>query len=109
LDDDSVAGARVARETLRAGGGFGAFFGPLLDRWVYVEGARMNYRGVLVDVLYSGDGTPAGLVLDPCYRVGEWDASGPSSQYEQRQEGPHIITWGSVCEVGMQLASWPTT
>lgn len=102
---DQNAPKAQAAENARMGGGYLAFLSPLLETWVYIEGARMNYRGKLVDFFLGFDGQPTGLVLDPCYRVGDWNET-PTT--EKQMEGAHVVTWGSVCEIGPQAKNWPT-
>lgn len=77
--------------------------------WVYAEGIRMNYRGILQDVILDAAGEVCTLILSPGYRVGEWNASGPVSQYEAKNfGGRRMLRWDSVCEFGSQPADWPT-
>lgn len=101
--------ARVSAEETRAGGGLLGYVRSLIGTWTYIEGARMNYRGVVVDVFPGPNGLePSGILMDPCIRVGEWGDSGPSAQYEERFPGASFVTWGSVCQIGPQPTAWPT-
>ena len=103
---DAVDADAAGRAEARAGGGIGGFLLPLVGTWVYIEGARMNYRGVLADLFLGHDGQPTGLVMDPCIRVGDWSDQ-PNASYEERMHGPHLVTWGSVIEIGPQMKAWP--
>lgn len=98
--------ARLAAEYERAGLTALAHLQGLIGRWVYLEGVKLNYRGVLVGLTRGGDGEPTGLLLDPCSRVGEWQDL-PTEQYEETMEGVRLIPYGTLCDVGAQQAHWP--
>lgn len=110
--DAKAAGDVVGMESAavhsgRSGAGELGWLLPHLDTWIYVETVKMNYRGVLREVLVDGMNQPSALVMEPCYRVGEWDRSGPTAQYEMLMEGPHAVRYGTVGEIGPMHKSWP--
>ncbi len=81
-----------------------------VGRWVYVEGARMNYIGCLVAVTETYTGDPAELLLERLFRVGDWNADGPNDQhcYEMpTEEGlPAFLPWCAVDELNLCPAEW---
>jgi hypothetical protein len=107
MTGDTVAMKQDAINEARRGAGLTGFMSEFIDKWIYLEGSRMNYRGVLVDVFSGPDGQPSGLVLNPCIRVGEW-GDVPNPTYEERFPGPHVISWAAVIQVGAQPIAWPT-
>lgn len=80
-----------------------------VGRDVYLEGARMNYCGILLEVLADAAGDPAYLLFARLWRVGDWDRTGPAAAYAQLlpvEEGlPQWVPWGAVD--GFGLAPWP--
>ena len=77
----------------------------LVGHWIYVETAKLNYRGVLLGCTPEGD-----LLMSPCFRTGDWGDE-PSPQYEERMESgpehPRLVAWGGICELGLMQAHWP--
>lgn len=103
--------ARQAAEDERATGALGLerYLNTFIGQWIYVEGVKMNYRGVLVGLAYySGDGTQ--LLVTPCHRVGDW-GDYPTEANEEvmtsTPDHPRAIPWGSVTEFGLMQAHWP--
>ena len=103
---DMTGASAVGRDQARAGGGLAGFFRSLIEKWVYVEGCRLNYRGILKEVYIGGDGEPTGCLLDPCIRVGEWGDQ-PQAQYEETMNGPHVLLKEGIIEMGLQMKAWP--
>ena len=100
--------ARAAREAARFGFGLAEDVRRFLGLWVYVEGARMNYRGLLREVHVAPDGKVVALVLEPAWRLGWWDTpeGGPRQGYHFKLNGPVIVPWEAVQALHEQFASW---
>lgn len=101
--------ASVAVDT-RSGFGLIGHLGRFIGQWVYLEGYKMNYRGVLLDVIPGTSNADAQLVFSPLFRVGEWGDE-PDGTYEEEmessQEFPRIVPFGSVTDFGLMQAHWP--
>lgn len=93
-------GARVERDQARMGMGVLGFLDALVGKRIYVEGARINYRGTLVSVIRHGDGTPGGLVMRPCQRVSYFGKQGPNESYTYTHTNPRLVPWEMVHDVG---------
>lgn len=108
--DDQLAAAAVERENARTGDGVIGFLDKLVGRTIYVEGIRINYRGVLRSVPRHGDGTPAGLVMEPCQRVSYFQRSGPDRNYVFTHTKPRLVPYECVHDVGEEgfaEGEWP--
>lgn len=108
--DDTAAAAAVERDNARIGDGIFGFLEELLEKKIYVEGARINYRGVLRKVLRHGDGTPAGLVMAPCQRVSWFQKNGPEAGYTYTHTKPRLVPYEMVHDVGEEgfaEGAWP--
>ena len=92
-------GDMAARAEARAGFGLVGYLRESIGEWVYVEGARMNYRGVLTDVFASPAGAPEAVALEPCFRLGWWDKQ-PKKGYNFKLQGRHVIPWDAVQAIG---------
>lgn len=97
---DQQAAAAVERDQARVGEGILGFLDELVGKQVYVEGARINYRGTLVKVLRHGDGTPGGLLMSPCQRVSYFNRPGPNKDYTYTHTRPRLVPWEMVHDVG---------
>jgi hypothetical protein len=107
---DASAAAAVERDQARVGQGVIGFLEELVGRTVYVEGVRINYRGVLKQVLRHGDGTPAGLVMQPCQRVSYFNRRGPDQSYVFTHTQPRLVPYEVVHDVGEEgfaEGAWP--
>lgn len=79
----------------------------LLGRWVLIEGARMNYRGLLAKLFYDGaTGAVRSLLLADGRRVTHWRSSGP--EHEERL-GEILVPASYVHAINLQPARWPTS
>lgn len=105
-DPDAMRKANV--DQVRYGEGVVGHMRTLIGQWIYVEGVKLNYRGILVDLVTNGAGMLEGLLMEPCSRVGEWGDQ-PEEQYEETMQGLRLIPYGTVCDVGLQQAHWPKT
>lgn len=82
LSGDPADEAAAAREEVRSQGGLLAFLGALVGKSIFIEGARIDYRGTLLRVLCHPDGYPGGLVLAAgAERVSYFEKSGPHTSY----------------------------
>lgn len=91
---------KAAREQARTGQGLVFELRSMIGTWLYVEGARMNYRGRLSDVVVSPLGEIEALALEPCWRLGWWDSEGPRQGYNFKLKGRHLVPWDAVQAVG---------
>lgn len=77
----------------------------LIERFVFLEGIRMNYVGKLLGASLVF-GTPT-LLLAPAVRVGNFDATGPSSwELLPTAEIPFSIPWDFVHGLNAAPAAW---
>ena len=81
----------------------------LLGEWIYVEGARMNYRGLFVDLHVSPSGDLLAVVLDPAYRLGWWNKDKPLDGFHFRISGRCIVPWDFVHAISKQFEHWSKT
>lgn len=100
VNGDEIAAAKVERDQARVGAGVIGFLEELVGKQIYVEGARINYRGTLRGVLAHGDGTPAGLLMEPCQRVSYFNRPGPDKNYAFTHTKPRLVPWEMVHDVG---------
>lgn len=96
---DPSAAAAVERDQARYGEGVLGFLDELVGKQIYIEGARINYRGVLQAVLRHGDGTPAGLV-GRFQRVSYMGKDGPDRQWTFVHSKPRLVPYEMVHDVG---------
>lgn len=97
---------QLDRREVANGRGPLAHLRTLVGSWVYVEGARLNYRGLLKDVMANERGQPEALILEPGYRVGDWGRQGPDSNYEIDMGGPRYVPYATILEIGKQPDAW---
>jgi hypothetical protein len=98
--------ARSAHAATRAGDSLVSFIAGFIGQWVYIEGVKLNYRGVLQDVTVDGSGRPSSLLMNPCARTGEWNDF-PKDEYEETMNGTRALPWDTVCDFGAMQAHWP--
>lgn len=106
---DLNAAAEVERSRTRLGEGVLGFLQELVGKQIYVEGIRINYRGILEDVITYGDGSPAALV-GRWQRVSYFEKSGPNGSYTYTHTKPHLIPYEVVHDVGEEgfaEGAWP--
>lgn len=106
---DAGAAAEVERARARVGEGVLGFLQELVGKQVYVEGIRINYRGILEEVLTYGDGAPAALV-GRWQRVSYFEKGGPNASYTFTHTRPHLIPYEVVHDVGEEgfhEGAWP--
>lgn len=101
-EGDAMAMVRENVEQARSGEGVVGFLEALIGTTVYIEGVRINYRGTLRRVLYHGDGSCAGLVLQPCQRVSYFERSGPQENYTYTHTEPRLVPYEMVHDVGAE-------
>ena len=97
---DPLAAASVQADMARTGRGVSGFLEALVGKNIFVEGIRINLRGRLIEVLYHGDGAPAGLVLSPCQRVSYFERAGPQANYTYTHTRPRMIPYEIVHDIG---------
>ena len=106
---DEEAAHKLERARNRFGESRVALLRKFVGRDVYVEGARLNYLGLLLGVTSAPDGSPAELLFSPLHRVGEWGREGPEENYTMEiptEPGlPACIPWTAVDQFG--LTPWP--
>ena len=100
VSGDDADAARVEREDARVGAGVVGFLEELVGKQIYVEGARINYRGTLQGILLHGDGTPAGLLMQPCQRISYFNRPGPDKNYTYTHTKRRLVPWDMVHDVG---------
>lgn len=104
---------RSLHEAARATGeGRMATFRNYIGKRVYIEGARMNWRGVMVGFYLMPSGDVGELALHPCARIGEWDENGVQKAYEEvfptSENNPALIPWvGGVTFMALEPLHWP--
>lgn len=100
---------RAARDAARAGLGLVARIRTFVGVWVYVEGARMNYRGLLTEVFVEPSGRIEAIMLEPAWRLGWWETpeAGPRSGYHFKLEGAAVVPWSAVQGLHEQFKGWP--
>lgn len=97
---DTQAAAQVEHANARIGEGVHGFLDELIGKQIYIEGARINYRGILRQVLRHGDGMPGALVLQPCQRVSYFNRPGPDRNYTFTHTQPRLVPYEMVHDVG---------
>jgi hypothetical protein len=101
VSGDPAEAAAVERDQGRVGEGVLGFLDELVGKNVFVEGVRINYRGTLRSVMRHGDGTPAGLVMQPCQRVSYFQQrTGPDKSYTYTHTRPRLVPYEVVHDVG---------
>lgn len=79
-----------------------------VGKWLYIEGARMNYMIKLTEVV--GWGRPDALVYDQGVRVGDYNSEGMIGQYcaqlPASADMPRMLPWGAVDDVGLAPKRW---
>jgi hypothetical protein len=112
-DPLAQAAARAAHERSGQETSLRAYLDLFLGLWCYLEGVKMNYRGVLVGFINEPGGGQGSLLFHPLHRIGEWGRNGPESQYEAKMNStpdqPRAIPWGSLTDFGLMDSKWPTT
>lgn len=101
--------ARLEADMTRRGQGLVGFLNSLIGILIYVEGIRINYRGVLERVLIHGDGKPAGLV-GRWQRVSYFQKEGPRADYTFDHLHEGVIPYETVHWVGRDGfvgCNWP--
>lgn len=110
VDGDERAEAEVNHSLNRMGEGRLAMLRRYVGRWVYVEGARMNYVGILAGVTSLGNGDPAELLWERVWRMGDWNRTGPLTQNAMEltiERGlPQWTPWNAVDGFGLAPAGW---
>ena len=108
--DDEDAVARLARMETHAGEGQLATVRRYIGRWCYVEGARMNYVGILCSVTGTPSGDPAALLWERLWRVGDWGRSGPAANHTMEMTTeiglPQWLPWLAIDAFGLMPESW---
>lgn len=99
-EGDKAAEARLNREDAREGAGVIGFLLELKGKQIWIEGVRINYRGVLREVLRNSDGTPGALVLFPFQRVSYFERAGPNQGYTYDHAKPHMVPYEVIHDVG---------
>lgn len=98
-------------DMLRTAGGLIGLLARYVGKWVYAETYKMNYRGVLIDIVPEPQGGLV-LVFSTLIRVGEW-GDDPAEDYEEPMEAtaehPRLLRWDSVTDFGLQQAHWKTS
>lgn len=103
---ESLAAAIAERSAIRVGGGSAAWFEQFVGKWCYVEGVKLNYRGIFQGVITNAHGRPEGLLFEPMARVGSWGDE-PEKEYEETMQGERYIPYGTICDFGEQQGHWP--
>lgn len=93
--------ARANAELVRRGLGVAGFLGELLGVDVFIEGIRINYRGVLLEVLIGGDGKVEGL-KGRWQRVSYFNKGGPDAGYTYTHAHECVIPYDTVHLVGRE-------
>jgi hypothetical protein len=97
---DTQAVAEVERDNARTGRGVAGFLLALVGKQVWIEGVRINYRGILLDVLFNGDGSVAGLVLHPFQRISYFNKKEPDTNYTFTHTKPHLVPYECIHDIG---------
>ena len=106
---DHAAAAALERERSKAGTSRLSMLRRYVGRWVYVEGARLNYGGVLKAVTGNASGDPCELLFDPLWRIGTWGAlpNMDSCQLMPSELGmPQWLPWCAVDNFGLMVPRW---
>jgi hypothetical protein len=98
--------ARAQAAEARSGFGVMGVLQPLIGEWCYFEGCKMNYRGILRDIVTNVMGDVMGVLCEPLSRVGEWQDI-PTEAYEETLTGMRYLQWEGILECGKQQAHWP--
>lgn len=76
-----------------------------VGRLCYIEGARMNYVGILERVTTDQALAPAELWFSKLWRIGEWNRNGVVDQYTQKmvtEDGlPQCVPFSAVDNFGL--------
>lgn len=97
---DEQAAAKVNRMESRGNESVYSFLEGLVGKLLFIEGLRINYRGVLRHVIRGGDGRPEGLVFDRLQRVSWFQKSGPEAAYTFVHQKERLVPWDSVLDIG---------
>lgn len=98
-DGDSDAARKLETESGRRGEGVVGFLRELVGKWVYIEGIRINYRGILLEVLTHADGRASGLI-GKWQRVSWFQRTGPEANYTFTHTKPTMIPYDCVHDIG---------
>ena len=107
---DTQAQAELNREEARRGEGVIGFLLGLVGKQVWIEGVRINYRGVLVEVIRNSDGTCGALVLSPFQRISYFGKNGPDQFYTYTHNNPHLVPYECIHDIGEEGfvgSAWP--
>lgn len=109
---DPVVRAAASAAAVRHQASLADYARALIGEVVYLEGVRMNYLGVLMDVP-SVMGEPQALIFSELWRVGEWggETDLPVPRFCFRMpaspEKPRIVPWEGVGgEFGLAPDGW---
>ena len=98
--DNAAAAAAVNADDARMGEGVIGFLLELVGKQVWIEGVRINYRGILRSVLKNHDGSPAALVLHPFQRISYFQKNGPDNTWTFAHSRPHLVPYECIHDVG---------
>ena len=108
--DDQRSAHKLARLESRIGEGRLAFLRRFCGQFIYLEGARMNYLGTLMDVTGSPSGDPSELLFSRLQRVGDWGREGPDEsrtmELPASEDHPQVVPWHSVDQFGLAPGGW---
>lgn len=104
---DLMAQARLDRMHSRDPNSLRAWLDALVGQVIFIEGIRINYRGPLVRIIWSGDGKPEGLIFSSLERISYMDKSAPNTNTTFRHKGERFVPWDCVHDIGkVSLESW---
>ena len=105
---DQLAAAQAAAEAERSGEPTDLrYLAELVGAHVYIEGARLNWHGILVAVDASPTGGPASLRLGSAHRLVNWTSTGPTVQESVGDGHDVLIPWSYVHMIGRAPSRWP--
>jgi hypothetical protein len=99
-EGDARAEERLGRMESRGGESVFSFMEGLVGKLLFIEGLRINYRGILKRVIKAPNGDPAALVFDRLQRVSWFQKEGPEAAYSFVHERERLVPWDSILDVG---------
>ena len=97
---DEAAKARLERIESRFGESIRSFLEGLIGKLVFIEGIRINYRGILKRIIVDGNGMPSALIFDRLQRISYMSQSTAENSYVFKHAKERLVPWDVVHDIG---------